>query len=523
MYDYIVVGAGSAGCVLAARLSEDRGTRVLLLEAGPPDARREIRIPAAFSKLFLTDVDWQFYTEPEPKLMDREVYWPRGKTLGGSSSINAMIYMRGNPVDYDEWERLGNEGWSWEEVLPYFKKAERNERGGSELHGAGGPLNVADMRYVNPLTAAFLAAAGSCGLPPNQDFNGERQEGVGLPQVTQKNGARFSVADAYLKPARSRRNLEVVTGALAGKVLFEDGRAAGVEFQVGAKGWRQERAAREVILSAGAVNSPQLLMLSGVGPASELSAQGIPLVHDLPGVGRNLQDHLAVGMQYESRQPISLLRADSQRELVRFLLRRRGMLTSPVMEATGFVRSRTELPAPDLQLAFGPALYSGDPKLVLTGHGFSIGVFLLRPKSVGEIRLRSADPLAPPAIHANYLSDPGGEDLRTVVWGLKLMRRIAMSPPFDPYRGIELLPGPSVQDDAGWEAHVRTLGTTIYHPVGTCKMGSDRMAVVDDQLRVHGVRGLRVVDASIMPLVVRGNTNAPTVMIAEKAADLIRQ
>jgi len=522
MYDYIVVGAGSAGCVLAARLSEDPKTRVLLLEAGPPDTRREIRVPAAFSRLFLTDVDWAYYTMPEPSLMGREVYWPRGKTLGGSSAINAMIYMRGSPLDYDEWERLGNEGWSWADVLPYFKRAEANTRGPSEFHGGDGPLKVADLRYVNPLTQAFLAAANECGIAPNDDFNGPSQDGVGLPQVTQSNGSRWSVADAYLKPARRRPNLTVRTGAHACRVLVEDGRPAGVEFVTG--GARsEERAEREVILCGGSVNSPQLLMLSGIGPARELARHGIKVLHDLPGVGKNLQDHVAAGMQYGASRPISLAAATGRRELLRYLLRRRGMLTSPVLEATGFVRSRPELPAPDLQLAFGPALYSGDPRLVITGHGFSIGVFLLRPKSVGEVKLRSRDPLTAPEIYANYFTDKAEEDLRAVIWGLKLMRRIVASPAFDGLRGEELLPGPTVKDDEGWRAHVRTLASTIYHPVGTCKMGSDRMAVVDDQLRVHGMRGLRVVDASVMPLVVRGNTNAPTVMIAEKAADLLRQ
>jgi choline dehydrogenase len=522
MYDYIVVGAGSAGCVLAARLTEDPNVRVLLLEAGPPDARREIHIPAAFSKLFLSEVDWQYYTQPEPQLDGREVYWPRGKTLGGCSSINAMIYMRGNPLDYDEWERLGNEGWSWESVLPYFKKSERNARGPSELHGADGPLDVADLRYVNPMTEAFVDAARQSGLEPNQDFNGPSQDGVGLVQVTQRNGSRWSVADAYLKPARRRPNLTVITRALATRILFEDHRATGVEFRAEKGGLSQERTGREVIVSAGAVNSPQLLMLSGVGPGAHLAQLGIRVVADLGGVGANLQDHLISGLQYESKLPVSLIAADSSRELLRYLLRRRGMLTSSVQEATGFVRTRKELAAPDLQLAFGPVLYTGDPKLVIPGHGFSLGVILLRPKSVGEVRLRSAEPADAPAIRANYVSDSGGEDMRTLVSGLKLLRRIAESEPFDRFRGQELLPGPAVQDDAGWEAHVRTLAATLYHPVGTCKMGSDRMAVVDDELRVHGLRGLRVVDASIMPLIVRGNTNAPTIMIAEKAADLIR-
>jgi choline dehydrogenase len=521
-FDYIVVGAGSAGCVLASRLSEDPDVSVLLLEAGPPDNKREIAIPVAFSRLFLSEVDWAYYTAAEPHLDDREVYWPRGKTLGGCSSINAMIYMRGNPLDYDEWERLGNEGWSWEDVLPYFKKAERNERGASDLHGGDGPLNVADLRYVNPLTKTWLSAAAEVGLAANDDFNGPVQEGVGLLQVTQKNGARFSAADAYLKPARRRPNLKVMTGAEVAKVVFENGRATGVQYRLDG-GVKTETATREVILSAGAVNSPKLLMLSGVGPGAHLAEHGISVLRELPGVGQNLQDHLAVGLQYASRLPVSLAASESKRELMRWLIWRQGMLTSTVMEGNGFVRSRPELPAPDLQLAFGAALYSGDPTETIKDHGFSTGVFLLRPKSVGEVKLRSPDFHMDPVIRANYLSDRGEEDLRTVIWGLKLCRKIVAAPAFDPYRGDEIQPGVEVQADDGWAAHVRAQGTTIYHPVGTCKMGSDRMAVVDDELRVHGLKNLRVIDASIMPLIVRGNTNAPVIMIAEKAADLIRR
>jgi choline dehydrogenase len=439
-FDYVIVGAGSAGCVLASRLSEDPHVKVLLLEAGPPDSKRDIKVPIAFSRLFLTEVDWQYYTAPEPQLGDREIYWPRGKTLGGCSSINAMVYMRGNPLDYDEWERLGNEGWSWEDVLPYFKKAERNERGPSDLHGGAGPLNVADLRYVNPLTRAWLAAAEECGLPANADFNGRAQEGVGLLQVTQKNGARVSAADAYLRPARRRPNLKVVTGADVTKVLIEDGRAAGVQYRMNGT-TVTETAGREVILSAGTVNSPKLLMLSGVGPGAHLAEHGITVVCELPGVGQNLQDHLAIGLRYASRLPVSLAAAGSRRELVRWLVQRRGMLTSTVMEGNGFVRSRPELPAPDLQLAFGPALYSGDPTETVKEHGFSTGVFLLRPKSVGEIRLRSPDAGMDPVIRANYLSDPVGEDMRTVIWGLKLCRKIVAGRALDPSAATSSCPG----------------------------------------------------------------------------------
>jgi choline dehydrogenase len=519
-FDYIVVGAGSAGCVLANRLSADPRCSVLLLEAGPPDTRREIAIPAAFAQLFRSEVDWAYRTEPEPELNGRGAYWPRGKTLGGSSSINAMIYMRGNPADYDGWEKLGNEGWAWADVLPYFKRAENNERGADEYHGTGGPLHVADLRFVHPVVRALIASGRELGWPENRDFNGATQDGIGAVQVTQRRGRRWSAADAYLRPALTRPNLTVETTALAEKVLFEGRRATGVQYLMGWSTREVAGARREVILAGGAVNSPHLLMLSGVGPAEHLRDRGVEVLLDLPGVGGNLQDHLAVGVAYRLTRPISLLNAGSRGSILRFLANGTGMLTSVVAEGTAFVRTGAELTAPDIQFAMAAVLYGAEGPAP-TEHGFTVGPMLLTPRSRGRIRLRSPHPTYPAAIHANYLSDPDGEDLARLIAGLRLGRQLARGRPLDPYRGDEILPGAEVTTDARLVEHVREHSGTLYHPVGTCAMGSDRLAVVDDQLRVHGLEGLRVVDASVMPTVPRGNTNAPTIMIAEKASDLI--
>jgi choline dehydrogenase len=518
-YDYIIVGAGSAGCVLAARLTEDLHTRVLLLEAGRPARAREIAIPAAFSRLFKTAVDWNYATEPEPQLHNRRLYWPRGKVLGGSSAINAMIYIRGNALDFDDWEYLGNPGWSYASVLPHFKKSEHHEHGASKFHGASGPLCVSDLRYVNPLTRAFLAGAQEQGMAANPDFNAAAQDGVGLYQVTQKNGRRHSAADAFLQPATQRPNLTVLTNALTTHVTLEKQRATGVAyFQDGTP--LQARATREVLLCGGAINSPQLLLLSGIGPAEELQRVGIAPIHALPGVGKNLQDHPMVSVGYLCKQPVSLRDAPSLPNLLRYLLTHRGPLASNVAEAGLFHRTRPNLRVPDLQLLFGPAYYRNHGFDTHPEHCFGFGPTLITPQSRGEIVLRSNDPLAPPAIRANYFCAP--DDLRVLVEGVKLCRAIAHSKPFAPFRGEELHPGPAARSDADLEEFVRAEAQTLYHPAGSCKMGNDSMAVVDSQLRVRGIAALRVVDASIMPRVTAGNTNAPTLMIAEKAADFIR-
>lgn len=518
-YDYIIVGAGSAGCVLAARLSETPAVQVLLLEAGGPDRAMEIHIPAAFSKLFKSAVDWNYATEPEPRLNGRQLYWPRGKVLGGSSSINAMIYVRGNRLDYEHWKSLGNDGWGFDDVLPYFLKSENQQRGGSPYHGVGGPQCVSDLRYVNPLTRAFLAGAQELGFPPNDDFNGASQDGAGLYQVTQKAGRRHSAADAYLKPVMSRQNLTVITGARATRVLLEGPRATGVEY-IAEGATKTATAVHEVILCGGAVNSPQLLLLSGIGPAAELQRAGVRVSHDLPGVGKNLQDHPMVSVGYFCTKPVSLASAESLPNLLRYILFKRGPLASNVAEAGIFVRTRDGLALPDLQLIFGPAYYVNHGFDTRKEHCFGFGPTLIAPESRGEITLRSADPLAAPAIRANYLACE--RDLRVIAEGVRLCRRIAHTKAFEPYRGDEVVPGAAVTSDSQMADFIRGALQTLYHPVGSCKMGCDAMAVVDPQLRVRGIDSLRVVDASIMPRIIAGNTNAPTLMIAEKAADLIR-
>ena len=519
MYDYIIVGAGSAGCVLANRLSEDPAVKVLLLEAGGPDTKREIHTPVAFSRLFQTPCDWTYFTEAEPQLENRKLYWPRGKVLGGSSSINAMIYIRGNRKDYDRWSELGNPGWSFAEVLPYFKKSQNQERGASEYHGVGGPLNVSDLRCVNPLSEAFVEAAVQAGFTRNSDFNAGVQEGFGLYQVTQQNGRRHSAADAFLRPAQSRPNLKVITTAHASGILFERKRATGVSFHI-EEGSRQEHAAREVIVCCGAIGSPQLLMLSGIGPAAHLRQFHIPVVCDLPGVGKNLQDHPSVGLIYLCLAPITLLNTTKLSSILRYLCFKDGPLTSNVGEAGGFVKTSASAGTPDIQFHFGPGYFKSHGLEAIQEHAFSFGPTLVRPSSVGSITLRSSNPLDAPRIQANYFSD--SRDLDAMVEGIKITRAIGRSPALAKYRGKELHPGEDVQTDAGFRDYARKIAETLYHPVGTCKMGNDPEAVVDAELRVRGVEGLRVVDASIMPVVPGGNTNAPTIMVAEKAADFIR-
>ncbi|QLG49336.1 GMC family oxidoreductase [Natrinema halophilum] len=521
-YDYVIVGAGPAGCVLANRLSADAGTDVLLLEAGKPDDQREISIPAAFSELFESAVDWNYHTEPQSELNGRELYWPRGKTLGGSSSMNAMIYIRGQPEDYDRWAMAGNDGWAYEDVLPYFMRAEDNERGPSDFHGLSGPRNVVDTRSPNELSEAFIEAGQAVGLPHNEDFNAGEQAGVGFYQVTQKDGRRHSAADAYLKPVLDRDTLTAVTGAHVTRVRFDGREAVGVEYvRDDANGAPATvDATEEVILSAGAINSPQLLLLSGVGPADHLETHDIDVVEDLPGVGRNLQDHLQAGVDYECTKPITLDDADSLVNLLKILLLKSGPLTSNVGEAGGFATVSEDADTPDVQFHFAPAHFVEHGFANPEGHGFSLNALRLRPDSRGRITLRSADPFDDPAIDPQYLT--AEEDLEILLEGVKLVREILQAEPFDDYRGAELLPGSDVRSDAELTTHIRETAETLYHPVGTCKMGDDEMAVVDDRLRVRGLDGIRVVDASILPTITSGNTDAPTTMIAEKAADYIR-
>ncbi len=518
-FDVVVVGAGSAGCALAGRLTEDPTLRVLLLEAGGSDDVLEVQVPAALYKTFRTRLDWNYTTEPQPGLDGRKLYWPRGRLLGGSSSINAMIYMRGAAADYDEWAELtGDPSWSHEHVLPLFRRMEDNARGADRFHGVGGPLRVEDLRSPHPWTRAVVQSAVAAGYPRNDDFNGATLEGVGQYQVTQKRGRRWSSADAYLHPAERRPNLTVRTGALTTRVLVENGRATGVEYRSGGR-VHTARAAREVVLSGGAINSPQLLMLSGIGPADHLREVGVDVVHDLPGVGGGLQDHPLVPVVWNVRSGKSLIRAESPSGYARWFGARRGPLTSNLAEAGLFTRSSPELSEPDLQYHFLPVKFWKQAEVDPDVDAFTAATVLVHVHSRGSVRLRSADPSWAPAINAGYLTDE--RDLEALVTGVEKAREIAATGPLASVLADEWSPGDTVHGRDALRETVRNTLESLYHPVSSCRMGTDEQAVVDSQLRVRGIDGLRVVDASVMPTLVRGNTNAPTIMIAERAADLI--
>ncbi|HKU96805.1 MAG TPA: choline dehydrogenase [Vineibacter sp.] len=520
-YDYVIVGAGSAGCTLAYRLGADPSVKVLVLEAGKPDSHPFIHMPAGVVNMAGKGLfDWGYWTEPQIHCNGRKMYWPRGKTLGGSSSINAMLYVRGHAWDYDHWRQLGNAGWSYADVLPYFIKAQHNERGASEFHGVGGPLNVADQISPASINTAFVDACLQAGHKRATDFNGPTQDGIGFYQVTQKGGKRWSTAQAYLRPALARGNVTVLTQARTTRVVIENGRATAVAYRKDGQD-AIARAAREVVLAGGAINSPQLLMLSGVGPADHLRTHGIAVAADVPGVGGNLQDHLDAATLYFCNTRDTYDTANKLVTLAKYVFSKSGPGTSCIAESGGFLRTGAGLAAPDIQLHFIPAFVIDHGRTRMKRNGMTLHVCLLRPQSRGTIRLKSADPLADAAIDANYLADT--KDLDVLVKGTRMAREIFAQAAMTPYRGDELEPGAAKVSDADLAAWVRARCETIYHPVGSCKMGpaSDAMAVVDNELRVRGVAGLRVVDASIMPTLVGGNTNAPTIMIAERAADLM--
>ena len=521
-YDTIIVGAGSAGCVLANRLSASPNRRVLLLEAGPRDWHPFIHMPAGIAKLVgKKGINWDYYTEPEPHLNNRRLWWPRGKVIGGSSSINAMCYIRGDARDYDEWTRLtGDTRWNWNSVLPYFKRAEANARGACALHGVDGLLSVSDLRHRNPLSQAAIDAAVDCGHPLNRDFNGPSQAGFGFYQVTQKDGARCSAATGYLRSARGRANLTVRTRAITHRILLDGHRAVGVDYRHHGRLTRAD--GREVILCGGAINSPHLLLLSGIGPADHLREIGVHVVHDLPGVGANLQDHLDICTLQRSTKPLTYDHLSDTAVALRYYLGHNGPGTSNVAEAGGFVRTRLAPDARcDMQFHFVPALLDDHGRHRMPGYGYTMHACGLRPRSRGSIRLQSVNPIVKPAIRANYLSDAEGFDLKMLIEGVRLAREMFAAAPLDAYRGEEILPGAGATTDADIAGFIRRKAETIYHPVGTCRMGDDDNAVVDSELRVRGVAGLRVVDASVMPCLPGGNTNAPTIMIAERAADFI--
>ncbi|UTW53089.1 choline dehydrogenase [bacterium SCSIO 12827] len=523
-YDYIVIGAGSAGCVLANRLSADPAKRVLLLEAGGRDTNPWIHVPVGYFKTINNPAtDWCFKTAPDPGLGGRSISWPRGKVLGGSSSINGLLYVRGQPQDFDHWRQLGNAGWSFADVLPYFRRAENQERGADDFHGADGPLAVSDMRVRREICDAVIKAAGELGIPERDDFNRDDQEGAGYFQLTTRNGLRCSTAVGYLNPVKSRQNLDIRTHAQVRNLILEDGRCAGVAFDV--KGTPQAAACRgEVILSAGAIGSPQILMLSGIGSAQHLTDMGIPVTQDMPGVGGNLQDHLQLRTIYRTHRPITLndqARNPIQKVLMglEFLFRRSGPLTMGASQVAIFAKTRPELETPEIQYHVQPWSADSPGEGTHRFSAFTLSVCQLRPESRGDIRLSSPDPFAHPTIRPNYLST--NLDQQTAIESLKLTRRLVETKTLAPYVAEEMRPGSDAQTDDELLEGARRIAQTIYHPVGTCKMGRDPNAVVDDRLRVRGIRGLRVADASIMPTITSGNTNAPAIMIGEKASDMI--
>ena len=524
--DYLVIGAGSAGCVVAARLSET-GARVTLLEAGPPDRYPWIHVPAGMLKLIRNPaVNWMYASEPEPGTAGRAIHWPRGRVLGGSSSINGMLYVRGNPADFDNWAQMGCRGWSFDEVLPFFRQSEHYVQGGDPaFRGRGGVLKVEDYRTILPLTHRFVEAAQLAGHEFRKDLNGEKQEGVGYSQMTRNGRFRGSTARTFLAAARGRPNLRVETNAPATRLLFEGRRCIGARFRRGAEEV-EVRAAREVILAGGAVNSPHLLQVSGIGPAQHLQEIGVAVVLDLPGVGANLQDHYIARVQHRVTGTITTNQlARFPRllgEAARFALQGRGALTFGVTTAQVFCRSREGLASPDLQLLFTPASYPpGRPGVLEEEPGLTVAVCPVRPDSRGTIMARSADPFEKPAIRPNYLS--AHSDQRVLLSGIRKTRAILAQPPIAQHSAFEVIPGPEVEAEDAMLDYMRRFGTTIYHPIGTCRMGEDPGAVVDSRLRVRGIAGLRVIDASVMPTLTTGNTNAPTIMIGEKGAAMIRE
>jgi choline dehydrogenase-like flavoprotein len=523
-YDYVIVGAGAAGCVVANRLSEDADTSVLLLEAGGSDWNPLIHMPVGFTKLTTPDVNWGFSTAPQPQMNNREMHYPQGRTLGGSTSINAMIYIRGHRNDYREWEARGNKGWGYDGVLPYFKKSENNERFNNEYHGVGGDMNVSSQLVSNKLTKAFVRSLQELGVPYNHDVNGAEQDGVTFYDVTMRDAQRESSSTAFLRPAKKRKNLDVSVRSQATKVLVENGRARGVQFVRSGK-TIEVYAKREVILSGGAVNSPRLLLLSGIGPADELKALGIPVVHDLPGVGKNFQDHMDVYLTAET-EPVSYNMEDrplrALKHGVQYLAFKTGPVTACVAEAGAFVRSSEAVENPDIQIHCLPAYVIDHGRMRVKGHGVTINTCNLRPKSIGEVTLKSADPAVPPVINPNFCGDPEGYDWKLSIEGFKWGRKILRSESFAPLIKHEYLPDPSVASEAQIRDYIKQWSKTDYHPVGSCTMGSDEMAVVDNQLRVRGMEGLRVIDASIMPTLISGNTQAPSIMIGEKGAAIVR-